>query len=121
MALLSKNLLFLVNQFGQSAVLSKPTYGAYDPTTGTVSSTSTTTYNVKAYFAEFTLSELNNDNIADGDRKVLIPSEDTSGTTLPAPSVEDTITGVGDGVKIVRVQEIYSAEELVCYICQVRE
>jgi len=111
----------MVNQFGQEVTLRKPSYGSYDPTTGTVGSTANTDYTVKCYMAEFNLSEVNNDSILMGDRKALLPSQDTSGATLPEPDAEDTILGFGDTVKVVSTQKIYHADTLVCYICQVRE
>jgi len=111
----------MVNQFGQEVTLRKPLYGSYDPTTGTVGSTTNTDYTVKCYMAEFNLSEVNNDSILMGDRKALLPASDTSGTSLPEPDAEDTILGFGDTVKVVSTQKIYHADTLVCYICQVRE
>jgi len=111
----------MVNQFGQEVTLRKPAYGSYDPTTGTVGSTTNTDYTVKCYMAEFNLSEVNNDSILIGDRKALLPASDTSGTNLPEPDSEDFIIGFGDTVKVVSVQKIYHADTLTCYICQVRE
>ena len=118
--LLSKNVLQLINSFGRVVTLTKPVYGAYNPATGTVASTTNTAYTVKCFFADFNLSEINNDNIYLGDRKAYLPAVDTSGVALPLPDAEDTITGVGDGVKIVRVQELWSSDTRICYICQVR-
>ena len=66
------------------------------------------------------LSEIDNDNIYLGDRKAYLPAVDTAGAALPLPDAEDTISGVGDGVKIVRVQELWSGDTRICYICQVR-
>ena len=121
MALMSANILFLLNRYGPEVTLSKPSYGAYDPATGTVSTTSTATYTVQCYFANYDLSEINNDSVVLGDRKAYLPAKDTAGNTIPAPDSEDTIIGLGDSVKILQVQELYSGDSLVCYICQVRE
>jgi len=111
----------LVDQFGREVTLRKPNYGSYDPSTGTVASTTNTDYTVKAYMAEYSLSEVNNDSIFMGDRKALLPARDTSNTTIPEPDAEDQIIGFGDTVKVVSVQSIYHADTLACYICQVRE
>jgi len=111
----------LISQFGQEVTLRKPLYGSYDPTTGTVASTTNTDYAVKCYMAEFGLSEVNNDSILMGDRKALLPAVDTSGVALPEPDAEDFVIGFGDTVKVVSTQKIYHADTLVCYICQVRE
>jgi hypothetical protein len=111
----------LISQFGQEVTLRKPLYGSYDPTTGTVGSTTNTDYTARCYMAEFSLSEVNNDSILMGDRKALLPAVDNSGVALPEPDTEDFIIGFGDTVKVVSTQKIYHADTLVCYICQVRE
>jgi len=59
----------LVNQFGQEVTLRKPNYGSYNPSTGTTQGNSYQNYTVKAYMAEYSLSEVNNDSILMGDRK----------------------------------------------------
>jgi len=118
---MSNSLLTLVNRFGRAATLQKNSYAAYDPSTGSVGTNTSTNYTVKAYFAEYEISEINNDSVVMGDRKAVFPSVDTSGVTLPEPDADDIVVGVGDKVKIVSVSKIYSADTLVCYICQVRE
>lgn len=117
----ANRLLTMVNRYGTQVTLVKPTYGAYNPATGSVGTGTSTSYTAKCYFAGYNLTELNNDSIIMGDRKAVFPYLDTSGDPLPEPDAEDTITGQGDAVKIVSVQKIYSGDTLVCYICQVRE
>lgn len=119
--LMSNKLLALVNRYGTSVTLTKNSYAAYDPATGTVGTNTSVNYTVKAYFAEYDLSEMGNDSIVKGDRKVLFPSVDTSGVALPEPDMDDIIVGQGDTVKVVGVSKIYSSDTLVCYTCQVRE
>lgn len=121
LALTGMNMKFLVNQLGQSVTLRKVAYGAYNPATGTVGSTSNTDYTANAYFADYGLGEIDNDNVVFGDRKVLLSGYDSSGSALPEPDSEDLLIGVGDTVRVVSVQKIYHASTLVCYICQVRE
>ena len=117
----ANRLLTVVNRYGTEVTLTKPTYGAYDPATGTIGAGTSTNYTVKCYFADYNLTEINNDSVVMGDRKALLPYLDTSGDPLPEPDAEDTISGQGDPVKIVGVQKIYSGDSLTCYICQVRE
>jgi hypothetical protein len=119
--LTSNRLKAMIDRYGVEVTLVKPAYGAYDPATGTVSSTTNTNYTAKCYFADYNLNELGNDSIVMGDRKAVFPYLDTSGNTLPEPDAEDSITGFGDAVKIVSVRKLYSGSSLVCYICQVRE
>ncbi len=120
-SLMSNSLLALINKYGRVTTLQKNSYAAYDPATGSVGANTSTNYTVKAYFAEYNLSELNNDSIVMGDRKVSFPSVDTSGVVLPEPDPDDIVVGTGDKVKIVSVAKIYSGDTLACYICQVRE
>lgn len=119
--MLSRNLQFLVDRRGQEATLVKLAYGSYDPTTGTNSSSTETTYTVKAYFGNYTLEEIDTDSITVGDRRVTLAPLDTSGNAIPEPDAEDIIRGVGDTVIVKDVRKIYNASTLVCYICTVRE
>ena len=119
--LTANRLLTVINRYGQEATLTKPAFSTYNPATGSVAVDTSVNYTVKAYFANYSLTEIDNDSVVMGDRKVLLPHVDTTGATLPEPDSGDTISGVGDAVKIVGVQKIYSGASLVCYICQVRE
>lgn len=117
--MLSNNLQSMIDRRGQEVTLRVYTYGAYDPATGSTSSTSTD-YTTKCYFSDYNLSELNKDSILMGDRQAALPALDTSGVALPEPDAEDAIIGVGDRMIIKAVQKIYNGGTLVCYICQVR-
>lgn len=117
----SENMRFLLSRRGRLATLTQPNYGSYDTTTGSVASGTPDTYTVKCYFAEFSLGEDNTDNIALGTRMVAVSPVDTSGVSVPTPTVEDTISGVGDTVRVVKTQEIFNGDTLVCYICHVKE
>ena len=118
--MLSKDMYALVQEFGQPVTLRKVSTGTYDPSTGSVGSTSTD-YSVKSYMAQFTLTELSLDTVVRGDRKALLSAYDNSGATIPEPDEGDFIVGAGDTVRVVATQTIYSGESVVCYICQVRE
>ena len=118
--MLSKDMHALVNEFGKTVTFRKVSTGAYDPDTGSTASTSTD-YSVKSYMAQFTLTELTLDTVVRGDRKALLSAFDTSGVAIPAPDESDLLVGVGDTVRVVATQTIYSGESVVCYICQVRE
>lgn len=118
--MLSNDMRGLIREFGRTATLRKVTAGSYSPSTGTVSST-TTDYSVKAYMAEYKLTELTVDNIVRGDRRAVMSAYDTSGATLPSPDEGDLFVGIGDTVRVVSVQTLYSGDNIVCYICQVRE
>lgn len=119
--MLSTNLQNLVNRRGQSATLRYKSSGTYNPTTGSLGSVTNTDVAIKVYFADYNLTEINNDSILMGDRMAVIPAKDTSGTAISEPDNEDQILTVGDAVVIKSVQKIYNSSTLVCYICQVRE
>lgn len=119
--ILNKDITYLIEDMGTEVTLRKPTYGAYNPVTGTHGSASSTDYTVKCHFSDYFLSEVDNTNILLGDRRALIPTEDTSGNELPEPDTDDLIIGIGDTVKVVRVQQFYHFDTRICYILQVRE
>ena len=119
--MLSSNIQNLLERRGQPVTLRKKSSGTYDPSTGSLGAVTDTDVTVMAYFADYMLSELGNDSILMGDRKVCIAARDTSGTTTPEPDNEDQLVTVGDTVVIKAVQKIYNSSTLVCYICQVRE
>jgi len=119
--MLSKDMYALVNEFGQPVTLRKVVTGTYNPSTGTTSNPDPQNYSVKSYMAQFTLTELTLDTVVRGDRKALLSAYDTSGVAIPAPDESDLLVGVGDTVRVVATQTIYSSDSVVCYICQVRE
>lgn len=117
--LVAFQLKHMLNSKGQTATYTKVEEGTYDPSTGSVTNTSTI-YTVKAYFAQFSLSET--DSITSGSRSVLVGITDTNGDTIPEPTTNDTLTGVlGDVSTITSTQKIYSGNNVVCYICGVEE
>lgn len=112
----------LLNSHGQNATL---TYGAteatYNPATGKMEGGTTSSKTVLCYFFNYSLDEMNGNQITLGDRKVLVSTVDTSGDPIPEPKSTDTFNGVGDKVSISRVEKIYSKDQVMCYICHVSE
>jgi hypothetical protein len=118
----SENFRFLVTRRGRNATLVQDNLSAYDPTTGTYSSSSVPDeYTVKTYMADYKLEEVDGNTVVLGDRKAIMATVDTTGIAFPKPSVGDKIEGIGDTVKVVDVQEIFNSTTTVAYICQVRE
>lgn len=115
------DLRYLVNEHGQSVTLRTYTRGGYNLDTGTVSETLDQSYNVKCYFADYILSEIDGTDIVTGDRKAIINTVDTLGNAMPEPEEGNEIQGQGDNVRVVSVKKIYSAGSPMAYICQVRE
>ena len=114
------DLLNMIREHGKNLTYTKKGSATYDPTTGDTTSSSTTA-TVKGYFYNYRVEDITGSNILLGDRRLVIPTTDTSSVTITAPSKGDTFTGEGDVVVVVSVQRIMSGDNPVCYICQVRE
>lgn len=111
------NLLKLVQRHGQTLTLDKiTTEGDYNPATGTVDNSATTSYEITGYMYDVTEGVLLND-ITRGTRRCVIPA---LGLTFE-PEDGDRISGNGDKVSIVRVTTHFSLGMAVCYVCEVSE
>lgn len=119
----SQDLRRIVEAFGQQATLSpKRTGGTYSPATGGVTGgTNPVDIEVKVYLYDFNLSEIDGTNIIAGDRRCVVNTRDIHGDDTPEPEVGDQIQGVSDTVYVVSSSKIFSGEEAVAYMCQVRE
>ena len=115
------DLKYLIDDHGRACTFVAKSLGTYDPTTGSLSGGSSTSYTVNIYFSNYNLEDMDGDKVIMGDRKALFPLVDTSGDAIPEPEVGDEVSGQGDKVSIVSVQKIMSGTSPVCYICQVRE
>lgn len=117
----SQDLKFLVDRHGQALSLIQKSSGTYDPSTGGVTGSSSTTYTVKCYFFNYNLGDVDGVNIVAGDRRAVINLTTTAGASIPTPEVGDEITGDGDKVSIVSITKLISGSTPICYIAQVRE
>lgn len=111
------DLLNLVGEHGQTLTLRNKTYGSYDVTTSTVSSTTSDDYSFTGYFYNYSLGVIDPENINRGVRKCVIPA---LGLTV-APDTEDEIIGNGNKVHINNVLTMFSGGTALCYICDVSE
>ena len=109
----------LVNLYGEPLTLVSKTFGPYDASTGTTTSTSTNTPFI-GYMASYNLSDIDGTNIIRGDRKLIMGPLSHCGEGIE-PEVDDEVTGTGDRVTIVSVAKILSSGAVLAYICQVRE
>ena len=109
----------MLKQFGRVSTINFAGAGTYDPATGTNTKPANTTQQVKAYFAEYSLEEVQ--GVTLGSRFVLIGATDILGNAVAKPSEDDTISGIDDTVVVYKVQSIYSGESVVCYLCHARE
>lgn len=117
----SVDLLNLLEDFGEDLTLRVKSFGTYNVSTGSVTGTTETTRTVRGYFFNYQLNEIDGDNIVRGDRRLVLPTVDTSNVAIPEPDINDEVSGQGDKVTIVSVDKIMSNFSPVCYVCQVRE
>lgn len=108
--------LKLINKFGKSVTLTRVTEGTYDPTTGDVSGSSTTTEIPKALIEDFNGVDYVSGLVEKGDRKITTPA---SGYTEPKPN--DRFTVGSDVYTVVSVETVWSGEQAAIYISQVRK
>jgi hypothetical protein len=94
----------------------------YDPSTGTVGSTSNSDVTVRVALVQYSERLVDNNNILRGDRRAIIASVDSNNDTLSqAPKAGDRLIGVGDRVNIIDVREVRAANSATVYVAQVRE
>jgi hypothetical protein len=110
----------LIREHGISLTLRKRASSAYDSDTGTVTQTNTD-YTVRGYFYDYTSDMVDGESILRGDRRVVLDCVLANGSATPEPDATDQIIGLGDTVNIVRVMEIKSSTNTMCYLLQVRE
>jgi hypothetical protein len=110
----------LIKEHGISLTLRKRAASAYDDETGTVTQTNTD-YTVRGYFYDYTSDMIDGESILRGDRRVALDCILVNGSATPEPDATDQIIGLGDIVNIVKVMEIKSSTNTMCYLLQVRE
>lgn len=115
------NIRYLLNSHGQDLTFVAKGFGTYNTATGTLSGGSETSYTVRMHFSNYNIQDIDGSQVVLGDRRVLMPTLDTSGSAIPSPDIGDEISGNGDTVSIVSVQTLMSGSSPICYICQVRE
>lgn len=110
----------LIREHGTALTLRKRAAGAYNNDTGTVTQTNTD-YAVRGYFYDFTPDMVDGESILRGDRRVVIDNKLINGQAAPEPDATDQIIGLGQTVDIVKVMEIKSGSNTMCYLLQVRQ
>jgi len=114
----ARDLLKLVQDFGETLTLRKVTTGGtYDASTGTVSGSATTDYSFSGYFYNLAEGTSDLNQTRKGRRACVIPAKGLS----VVPDDEDQILGNGDAVHIISVRTIFSDGQAVCYLCEVLE
>lgn len=117
----------LINEHGIVVTLRKRLNGAYDPASGTVVQ-GNTDYQVKAYYFNndpsmlpFNQANARYDNIATGEKRVVLSDKLLSGANTPAVDVSDQIIGDGVTANVTRVAKITSAGDTMCQLLYVSD
>jgi len=110
----------MIKEHGISLTLRKRASSAYNSDTGSVTQTNTD-YTVRGYFYDYTSDMVDGQSILRGDRRVVLDCILVNGSTTPEPDATDQIIGLSDTVNIVKVMEIKSSSNTMCYLLQVRE
>lgn len=105
----------LLTEFGQGITFGSVTTGAYDPTTGTVTNT-TTNYTGKGAAFDYEQKDIDGTNIRQGDRRVYIAPD-----LGVVPKTGDTVT-LADGtvLNVVASRPLSPAGTMVLHECQCR-
>tara|TARA_R110002020_G_scaffold148803_6_gene324883 strand:+ start:43 stop:396 length:354 start_codon:yes stop_codon:yes gene_type:complete len=112
----ASDLLFLVQEHGESITLEKNTTGTYDPSTGTATVTNVD-YTVTGYYYDDVTKPLETSDVWFGTRMCVIPA---LGLAVE-PDNEDRLSGGSDGEYYIHsVTKLFSAGTPVCYLCGVK-
>jgi hypothetical protein len=104
---------------GQAIIITRQVSGAYDPTTGQATITTTVQ---NGYGAIFDYSDKNVDGvlILSGDKQLLLSAVNATGTALTAPEVNDTVTAGSVVRTITRIKALSPAGTTVLFDVNLR-
>jgi hypothetical protein len=77
---------------GQSITLTKVTAGTYNPATGAMTGTTTSTQTAYGAIFDYGAKQIDGTLIKAGDKQLLLSAFKTDGTALTAPVLGDTVT-----------------------------
>lgn len=109
---LADTALRLLTKYGQSVTVTNITTGAYDPNTGT-QSTTTSTSTPKGLLTQHRAQDVDGTMIMRGDKKLLLDAS-------AAIKTDDTVTVNNTVYTVVGLNEIKPAATRVLWICNVR-
>lgn len=119
MAFNSHPIWFLIKEHGVTGLLRKRTASVYDAATGTVTTTNQdTSVKMYSYKISNTLSE---SSIEDGVQMFALLAKATNGTDTPEPDTDDQIQFMGKTFDVVKSDKIYSGNNVLVYMAQVKD
>lgn len=110
---------YFINEHGVVTTLKKRTKGAYNSATGSVTFT-TTEHKVYGFSYKTSPEALQENSVVTSVRKVILSGLKTNHKPLPMPTVEDQIVINGVTYDILKVSDVRSANNVVCYTLDVR-
>lgn len=97
------------------------TSSAYNPATGAVTKGPDVEVTVRGYFYNNEEQAILETQVGEGSRRVILYPTDIYGVALTKPKDGDRIEGQNDSVVIYRTDEVVSGDQVLFYVCRVRE
>lgn len=113
-------ILTLLKRHGRNFTVTEDFEGTYDPVTGEFTGDGSAPKTVRGYFYDSKENFVFDTQIQDGKRKLILLPIDTSGNPF-TPEEGSKVSGQRDTVSITTVDQIMSGEQIIFYICKVRE
>lgn len=111
--MLEEDVAFLLEDRGSDLTLSRQAPGTYNPATGTMGSSATTTHVIRGVFINFTDANVNGTVVRMGDRRLLVRASDAPVT----PVIGDRV----DGLQVIDVRSIAPNKVPIAWACQMRK
>lgn len=112
----------LLKRHGRNLKVIYPnTNSQYNPTTGGVFQAVPVEITVRGYFYDSKEENILETQVGEGNRRVVLYPFDTNGNPVPKPKDGDKIEGQRDKVVIYRTEEVLSNDQVLFYLCRVRE
>lgn len=111
--MLDEDVAYLLEDRGSDLTLSRQAAGAYDPSAGTMASTSTTTYTIRGVFINYADRNVDGSVVRMGDRRLLVRASDAPVT----PAIADRV----GGLQIIDVRTIAPNGAPIAWACQMRK
>lgn len=105
----------IIDDIGKDVTLRRVTQGAFNTTTGALSST-TSDETVQALFLNFRNSQVDGSQIKMGDRKIVIAAQNVT-----KPETDDLVISNSKTFRIIQVIEVEENDKNLIYTCQARE
>jgi hypothetical protein len=103
----------LLQDFGSALTLTRGGTPAYNPATGTTTTSGGGTFTVRGVFINYADENVNGTTIRSGDRRLLVAAQ---GSTT-APQIDDVV----GGLKVIDVRTIAPNGTPIAYSCQMRK